>query len=117
MLTDEIAEGLLRTMITCGKKAYEDQTDYDAMSEIMWCGSISHKQSDRSWTAKGFPLPQAWDMRSAVCLMWLTVQPCPLSGEAGQGMCYRIDPARFARYGEKVWGIVRMMRRSGCGGY
>ena len=42
MLTDEIAEGLLRTMITCGKKAYEDQTDYDAMSEIMWCGSISH---------------------------------------------------------------------------
>lgn len=41
-LTDEIAEGLLRTLIRNAAKAYENQEDYDAMSEIMWCGSISH---------------------------------------------------------------------------
>lgn len=36
-LTDEIAEGLLRTVIENGAKAYENQTDYDSMSELMWC--------------------------------------------------------------------------------
>ena len=41
-LTDEIAEGLLRTLIRNGRKAYEDPQDYDALSEIMWCGSLSH---------------------------------------------------------------------------
>jgi len=41
-LTDEIAEGVLRTMIDYGRIAVENPSDYDAMSEIMWCGSISH---------------------------------------------------------------------------
>ena len=41
-LTDEIAEGVLRTMIAYGPVAVENPSDYDAMSEIMWCGSISH---------------------------------------------------------------------------
>ena len=41
-MTDEIAEGLLRTVIANGPKAYENPADYDAMSEIMWCGSLSH---------------------------------------------------------------------------
>ena len=39
-LTDEIAEGLLRTMIDFGKIAVNDPTNNDAMSQIMWCGSI-----------------------------------------------------------------------------
>ena len=50
-LTDEIAEGLMRTLIRNAAKAYENQEDYDAMSEIMWCGSISH---NRTWKTKGF---------------------------------------------------------------
>lgn len=32
----------MRTLIRNAAKAYENQEDYDAMSEIMWCGSISH---------------------------------------------------------------------------
>ena len=41
-MTDEIAQGLLRTVIRNGKKAFENQEDYQAMSELMWAGSISH---------------------------------------------------------------------------
>ncbi|MEG2633107.1 MAG: iron-containing alcohol dehydrogenase [Oscillospiraceae bacterium] len=41
-LTDEFAEGLLRTMIKNGPVGVEDSHNYDAMSEIMWCGSVSH---------------------------------------------------------------------------
>ena len=41
-LTDEIAEGVLRTVIDNGRIAVQNPTDYGAMSEIMWCGSLSH---------------------------------------------------------------------------
>ena len=41
-MTDEIAEGVLRVVIENGKKGLENPTDYDAMSEIMWAGSLSH---------------------------------------------------------------------------
>ena len=40
-MTDEIAEGLLRTVMANGRIAVRDPHDYDAMSEIMWCGSLS----------------------------------------------------------------------------
>ena len=38
-LTDLIAEALLRDVIASARVAVRDQHDYDAMSEIMWCGS------------------------------------------------------------------------------
>ena len=41
-LTDEIAEGLFRDIVLYGPKGVEDPQDYEAMSEIMWCGSVSH---------------------------------------------------------------------------
>lgn len=41
-LTDGIAEALLRTVIENGRRAVADKSDYHAMSELMWCGSVSH---------------------------------------------------------------------------
>ena len=41
-LTDEIAEGLFRDIVLYGPKGVEDPQDFEAMSEIMWCGSVSH---------------------------------------------------------------------------
>ena len=41
-LTDEFAEGLFRDIIEYGPKGVRDPSDYEAMSEIMWCGSVSH---------------------------------------------------------------------------
>ena len=105
MLTDEIAEGLLRTMITCGKKAYEDQTDYDAMSEIMWCGSISHNNLTGLGRPKDFLCHK---LGHEIGGMFDVAHGATLSAIWGSWAryVYRIDPARFARYGEKVWGIV-----------
>ena len=42
VFTDEVAEALLRTVIHYGEKALQNSYDYEAMSELMWCGSISH---------------------------------------------------------------------------
>ena len=41
-LTDEIAEGLLRTVIKCAKILHHDPENYEARAEVMWAGSLSH---------------------------------------------------------------------------
>ena len=41
-LTDQIAESVLRVAIEKGRAAVRDPHDYDAMSELMWAGSLSH---------------------------------------------------------------------------
>ena len=80
-LTDEIAEGVLRTVIRNGLKAYEDQQNYDALSEIMWCGSISHN----GITGLGAGIAAVWGS-------WARY-------------VYQSDIPRFAHFGRKVWGI------------
>ena len=103
-MTDEIAEGLLRTMITHGKTAYDNPTDYDAMSEIMWCGSLSHNgitglggQSDFMNHKLGHELGAMFDEAHGATLsaVW---------GSWARYVC-EIDVERFAHYAEKVWNV------------
>jgi len=103
-MTDEIAEGLLRTVIDCGRTALKNPCDYDAMSELMWCGSLSHngitglgRPMDFSVHQLGHELGAKFDVAhgAALTTMW---------GWWAQ-VCYREDIARFSRYAENVWGI------------
>ena len=41
-ITDEIAEGLLRTVMKFAKVLKDDPENYDARAEIMWAGSLAH---------------------------------------------------------------------------
>lgn len=41
-LTDEIAEGLLRTVMKYALVLKDDPGNYDARAEVMWAGSLSH---------------------------------------------------------------------------
>lgn len=41
-ITDVLAEGLLRTVITNAKILHTDPQNYDARAEIMWAGSLAH---------------------------------------------------------------------------
>lgn len=103
-MTDEIAEALLRTVIAHGKTAIADSTNYEAMSEIMWAGSLSHNgltglgaQTDFAPHQLGHELSAMFDVAhgaslSAVWGAWATYS-------------YKEEPARFARYADKVWGI------------
>lgn len=103
-MTDEIAEGLLRTVIRHGTTAYADSHDYDAMSEIMWCGSLSHNNitglgRDRDFCVHkfGHALGAKFDKAhgatlSAVWGSWAKY-------------VYRGDLARFKHYGQAVWNL------------
>lgn len=41
-LTDAIAEGLLRTVMTYAKILHTDPENYEARAEVMWAGSLAH---------------------------------------------------------------------------
>lgn len=103
-LTDEIAEGLLRTTVENGTKAYSDQTDYDSMSELMWCSSVSHNGLTGLGRTKAFPVHKIGHELSA---KYDIAHGASLSAvwEAWALCSYESNTARFARYGRKVWGI------------
>lgn len=103
-MTDEIAEGLMRTVIKYGRKAYEDQTDYEAMSEIMWCGSLSHN----GITGLGRPRDFAnHKLGHELGAMFDETHGATLSAVWGSWAryVYRLDVPRFAHYAKAVWGI------------
>lgn len=103
-LTDEIAEGLMRTLIENGKLAYENQTNYDAMSEIMWCGSLSHNNLTGLGRPKDFACHK---LGHEIGGMFDEAHGATLSAVWGSWAryVYKLDTARFARYGRKVWKI------------
>lgn len=104
-MTDEIAEGLLRIVIANGKKGWENPTDYDAMSEIMWAGSLSHNGLTGLGRARDFCVHK---MGHTLGSKYDKAHGATLSALWGSwaAYVYENDPARFAHFAEKVWGIT-----------
>ena len=108
-LSDEIAEGLIRDVITYGPKAVMDSTDHEAMSELMWCGSISHvgltglgstyagRDGDWSCHQLGMAISALYDSTHGATLtaVW---------GTWAKYVMYE-NVSRFAQYARKVFGI------------
>lgn len=103
-LTDEIAEGLLRTVIKNGAIACKNPTDYEAMSELMWCGSISHNGltglgglNDFAPHQLGHELSGMFDVAHGASLatMW----------PSWARYAYQENPDRFSKFARNVWGI------------
>ena len=103
-MTDEIAEGLLRTVIANGRTALKNPSDYDAMSEIMWCGSLSHNGLTGLGRVKDFSVHK---LGHALGARFDCAHGASLSAVWGSWAeyVYRNDVERFAHYGERVWGI------------
>lgn len=103
-LTDEIAEGLLRTVIRNGRLALEQPGSYQAMSEIMWAGSVSHN----GLTGLGGPLDFAThQLGHELSAQFDASHGATLAAMWGSWAryCMPADPARFARFGRNVWGL------------
>ena len=105
-LTDEIAEALLRVVIKNGKIAVKNPCDYQAMSEIMWCGSISHNEltglgadTDFAPHQLGHELSGKFDVAHGASIS--TIWGCWAK------YSYLAKPERFARFAKQVWGIEK----------
>lgn len=103
-LTDEIAEGLLRTVIRNGRKILADPNDYDAMAEVMWASSLSHnwltglgRPGDFSVHKFGHALSAAYGATHGASLtaVW----------KAWADYLYETEPGRFAQFARRVWGV------------
>ena len=103
-MTDEIAEGLLRTVIDAGRVAMQDSHNYDAMSEIMWAGSLSHNgltglggNKDFAPHQLGHALSEKFDVYHGESLtaIWSSWARYVLD----------TDVSRFARFARNVWGV------------
>lgn len=104
-LTDEIAAALLRVMIRNGPVALENPTDYHAMSEMMWCGSLSHNELTGLGGAKDFAVHQLGHELGA---MFDVSHGASLSAMWGSWAeyCFPQNPERFAQFGRMVWGLT-----------
>ena len=109
-LTDEIAEGLFRDIILYGPKGVADPTDYEAMSEIMWCGSVSHvgltgvgakgdtaREGDWACHQLGMAVSALYDSTHGATLTVVWAAWCRYVKEENVG--------RFAQFARKVYGI------------
>lgn len=103
-LTDEIAEALLRVVVENGRIAMENPADYQAMSELMWCGSVSHNGLTGLGAATDFAPHQLGHELSA---KFDVAHGASLSTVWGAWAKYSwtAKPARFVRFAYKVWGI------------
>lgn len=104
-MTDEIAEGLLRTVIAAGAAALENPSDYDAQSEIMWCGSLSHNDLTGLGRVKDFSVHK---LSHGLSARFDVAHGASLAAVWGSWANYvwENDVQRFAHYGESVWGMT-----------
>ena len=110
-LTDEFAEGLFRDIIEYGPKGVNDPTDYEAMSEIMWCGSVSHvgltgigakgdTSRDGDWSCH--------QLGMTISALYDSTHGATLTAVWGAWARYvkNENAARFAQFARKVYGVT-----------
>ncbi len=104
-LTDELSEGLLRTMIHNGPIALENQENYDAMSEIFWASSLSHNNLMECGRGKDFSVHKLGHALSAKYDVTHGASLAAVWGSWAEEL-YRECLPRFSRFAEKVWSVT-----------
>ena len=104
VLTDRIAAQLLLTVMESVRRLLVSRKDYDAMSELMWAGSLSHcgltelgRRKDFSVHKLGHELSARYDATHAQTLTALW--------GAWARYVYKYDPARFAQFAHAIFGV------------
>ena len=105
-----MAEGLFRTIIKYGKIGVDNQTNYEAMSEIMWCGSISHVGLTGLGCKGTIPTEGDWachQLGMSLSAIYDSTHGATLSALWGTWARYvrEVDISRFANYARKVFNV------------
>ncbi len=110
-LTDEIAEGLFRDIIKYGPRGVADPKDYEAMSEIMWCGSVSHVGLTGIGAQGDTPREGDWachQLGMAISALYDSTHGATLTAVWAAWSRYvkEANVARFAQFARKVYGVA-----------
>lgn len=103
-MTDAIAEALLRTVIEKGRIAVKNPHDYDAMSELMWAGSLSHNGLTGLGGPGDFAVHQLGHELSAKFDIAHGASLAAVWGSWANAV-WDAKPSRFARYARNVWNL------------
>ncbi|MBQ7595192.1 MAG: iron-containing alcohol dehydrogenase [Clostridia bacterium] len=103
-LTDEIAEGLLRTVIKNGVDVLENPENYDAMCEIFWASSLSHNGLTNCGRDKDFSVHK---LGHALSAKYGATHGASLSAVWGSWAqeVYEDCLPRFSKFARTVWNI------------
>lgn len=105
-ITDELSEGLLRSVVRNARVLKDNPRDYTARANIMWSGSLSHNDLTHFGSNRGdwachqleHELGGMFDVAhgAGLAAVW---------GTWARYVCESNLP-RFARYARRVWGIT-----------
>lgn len=104
-LTDEIAEGLLRTVIKNGAAAVNDPADYDAMAEVFWASSLSHNNLTECGRGKDFSVHKFGHPLSARFGVTHGASLTAVWGAWANALYMDCLP-RFSQYAQRVWSVA-----------
>lgn len=103
-ITDAIAEALIRTCMTEGKKVLENPTNYEARANVMWAGSLAHNDltgcgTTGDWATHG--------MEHELSGMFDVSHGAGLAALWGSWARYTREEniSRFARFAHNVMGV------------
>ena len=104
-LTDEIAEGLMRTVICNAKLLMTQPEDYTARANVMWASSVSHNGLTGCGTMGDWACHQ---LEHELGGMFDVAHGAGLAAVYGSWAryVYKVKPERFAKFAEKVFGIL-----------
>ena len=107
-LTDEIAEGLLRTVVKAALILKDHNDDYDARANIMWASSLSHN----GLTGAGNESRGDWaphQLEHEMGGMFDVAHGAGLAAiwDSWARYVYTQKPERFAKFGSAVFGMER----------
>lgn len=105
-LTDELAEGLLRTVIKYAQILHTDPLNYEARAEIMWAGSLSHNGLTGCGNDGGDFVPHALEHEMGG--MFDVTHGAGLAAiwPSWAKYVYRECLPRFVRFAVKVMGVL-----------
>ncbi|NLP33591.1 MAG: iron-containing alcohol dehydrogenase, partial [Clostridiales bacterium] len=103
-MTDRIAEALLRTVIQYGTDCMKDPANYEARSELLWAGSLSHNHLTGLGRTGDWAVHQ---MEHELSGMFDVAHGAGLAAIWGSWAryVYKENVMRFARFGANVWGL------------
>lgn len=103
-VTDRIAEAMMRTVMQYGAVCVREPENFDARSEVMWAGSLSHNHLTGLGRVTDWATHQ---LEHELGGMFDVAHGAGLSAVWGAWArhVYRHDPMRFARYGVNVLGL------------
>ncbi len=105
-LTDRIAESVLKAVISAGRVAIQNPTDYEARANIMWASSLSHNGLTACGRENFLAVHQLEHAISGEYDFVAHGAGLAVLFPAWAKYVYKYKPERFAQFARRVWDVV-----------